>query len=193
MINDTTTRFRLFFANRLSKIHASSSAKDWRHIDSEQNPADFCSRGTKADEDAKWEMFHFGPKFLYQPEDKWPKTNLCRQPTAYVFAAAVDPVPEISQFFQDVAAKSSSWFWKLRRIAILRQCARRWRAASKAKTRESRTNLPRVDLIERGGIEEAEKDLIKEIQRKHFGQEMDLLLRRNVSSASSRGNVQPKS
>ena len=50
-----------------------------------------------------------------------------------------------------------------------------------------------MDLIERGGIEEAEKDLIKEIQRKHFGQEIDLLLRRNVSSASSRGNVQPKS
>ena len=83
-------------------------------------PREIPWRGTKADEDAKWEMFHFGPKFLYQPEDKWPKTNLCRQPTAYVFAAAVDPVPEISHFFQDVAAKSSSWFWKLRRIAILR-------------------------------------------------------------------------
>ena len=68
MINDTTTRFRLFFANRLSKIHASSNAKEWRHVDSEQNPADFCSRGTKADEEAKWKIFHFGPNFLYHPK-----------------------------------------------------------------------------------------------------------------------------
>ena len=62
MINNKTTRYRLFFANRLSKIHANSNVDEWRFVDSANNPADCTSRGIAADE--KWRFFHNGPKFL---------------------------------------------------------------------------------------------------------------------------------
>ena len=54
MINDTTTRFKLFYANKLSKIAAASSEEEWKHVEGKSNPADYCSRGLKADEDEKW-------------------------------------------------------------------------------------------------------------------------------------------
>ena len=45
MLNDSSTRFKLFYANKLSKMAAASEEKEWRHVDSANNPADYCSRG----------------------------------------------------------------------------------------------------------------------------------------------------
>ena len=45
MLNDASTRFKLFYANKLSKMAAASDEKEWRHVDSANNPADYCSRG----------------------------------------------------------------------------------------------------------------------------------------------------
>ena len=51
-IFDSTTRFKAFFANRLSKIHAATSNEEWRYVDSKNNPADNASRGINANESA---------------------------------------------------------------------------------------------------------------------------------------------
>ena len=59
MINDRSTHFRLFFANRLLKIHANSLPNEWRHVDSASNPADCNSRGIQANEKDKWDFFFF--------------------------------------------------------------------------------------------------------------------------------------
>ena len=72
-IRDTTTRFKIFFANRLSKIHAASAVLEWRFVDGTSNPANFCSRGLEAGETAKWRLFHDGPTFLSKPKSQWPK------------------------------------------------------------------------------------------------------------------------
>ena len=105
MINDSTTRFRLFFSNRLSKIHAASKVSEWRYVESENNPADFTSRGIEADEAEKWDIFHFGPKFLYKPESEWPKTDIYRAPALHVYATAItDPPAETCFFLIDATA-----------------------------------------------------------------------------------------
>ena len=52
--------------------------------------------------------------------------------------------------------------------------ARRWKAASKARTREATANIPSLATIGLLEIEEAEKDIVKEIQN-HYGQEIDEL------------------
>ena len=192
MINDTTSRFKLFFANRLSKIHAASSVKEWRHVDSANNPADCTSRGIDADDEEKWKFFHYGPKFLYRPEEEWPKTILSHVHSVNVLATVVS-TPEVSTFFVDAISRTSSWYWMRRRVAVLRLAARRWRASTKAKTREARANLPTLASIKKEQLEEAEKDIIREVQRSQFGQEIDDLLQQNVRHPTSRGNVKPKS
>ena len=63
-IFDTTKNFKAFFSNRLSKIHAATDNKEWRYVDSKNNPADHASRGIQAHKMEKWDVFHNGPRFL---------------------------------------------------------------------------------------------------------------------------------
>ncbi|XP_018373965.1 PREDICTED: uncharacterized protein LOC108768144 [Trachymyrmex cornetzi] len=44
-INSPSRRWQMFVANRVSEIHTNSSASEWKHVDSKNNPADFISRG----------------------------------------------------------------------------------------------------------------------------------------------------
>ena len=72
LLKNTGARYPVYYTNRLSKIHAASSPDDWHHVDSANNPADFCSRGIWAEEAAKWSTFHRGSAFLGRPESEWP-------------------------------------------------------------------------------------------------------------------------
>ena len=44
-LRDRETRFKMYFANRISKIQALTRVEDWRYVPSAENPADDCSRG----------------------------------------------------------------------------------------------------------------------------------------------------
>ena len=89
IINDTSTRFKLFYANKLSKIAAASEEKEWMHVDSARNTADFCSRGLQAHEEEKWRLFHRGPEFLWKQRSEWPTQNtLTQAPRVEVMAVS---------------------------------------------------------------------------------------------------------
>lgn len=65
-INNETSRFRVFVANRVSEILKASSASQWRYVNTTHNPADLASRGMKAEtflRDTEWIS---GPAFLTQ-------------------------------------------------------------------------------------------------------------------------------
>ena len=65
-------RFRTYVANRVSLIHNYSSENQWKHVTSEDNPADFSSRGLSSKSAEKVKMYFNGPTFLWNEEDKWP-------------------------------------------------------------------------------------------------------------------------
>ena len=196
MINDTDTRFRQFFSNRLSKIHAASLVSNWRFVESEKNPADFTSRGINANESEKWEIFHFGPAFLYKPESEWPKTNIfqCAQPDLHVYATTVATPPSQATFvILDAIDKVSSWHDKRRRAAIVILAAERWRASVGARTRRARAQLPLISDIGRDRLENAERVIIRELQKKHFNEEIEDLKTNSVNNPTARGNVKKRS
>ena len=85
-IANTTTRFKIFVANRLEVIHSASSPKQWRHVDTKKNPADIASRGLMPIDVEKAKLWFEGPPFLLQPEDQWPE-----QPKILSALAADDP------------------------------------------------------------------------------------------------------
>lgn len=69
-INNTSTRFSTFVDNRLATISQFSTPSQWRHVKSEDNPADYASRGIQRQEDmSRW---LFGPDFLRLDESRWP-------------------------------------------------------------------------------------------------------------------------
>ena len=53
-------------------IRHESEPRQWRHVRSEHNPADYASRGTKTSETKKLEEWRNGAEFLWKNEDEWP-------------------------------------------------------------------------------------------------------------------------
>ena len=53
-----------FIRNRISKIQSVLSFDKWNHVDSDENPADICSRGNSADKIANKSLWWHGPPLL---------------------------------------------------------------------------------------------------------------------------------
>ena len=118
--------YKQFVANRVRKINAKNCI-EWRHVESERNPADIGSRGCKADQLSS--VWLSGPEWLSNSE-MWPinivtesseesdaEAKLIRE----VFAAAVETRDE----FDEMLEKHT--FWRTVRISswvtrFLRNC-----------------------------------------------------------------------
>ncbi len=64
-VNNDAKRFHTFVANRIQRIKSSTCPEQWRHVNSENNPADHASRGLSVAQlkDSNWLK---GPDFLWQ-------------------------------------------------------------------------------------------------------------------------------
>ena len=191
MINNSTTKFKAFFSNHLSKIHAGRSPTEWRYVDSAQNPADLTSRGIKAEDDEKWHFFHYGPDFLRKPESQWPKTVLQRPHTVNVAAVLTESAEREKKenIWTIVAEKRSAWANKCHLIATIKKTAERWRKKAKARTRSANSTIGSIFPIRLAEIVEAEQDLVKGIQRKHFSEEMDQLKSQGKITADCQATI----
>ena len=71
-IRNETARFKTFVANRVSEILTLSNSSQWRYVNTSSNPADLASRGARVESFLKADFWVSGPKFLVEPEMKWP-------------------------------------------------------------------------------------------------------------------------
>ena len=72
-IFNETRRFVTFVANRVAVIREGLKPSQWRHVRSEANPSDLASRGIKASETEKLEVWKHGPDFLWKDSKEWPQ------------------------------------------------------------------------------------------------------------------------
>lgn len=70
-INSDASHYEVFVANRISKIQTLSSVQQWRHVSSENNPADILSRGCNPKSFPVCDIWFFGPFFLHGNEKIW--------------------------------------------------------------------------------------------------------------------------
>ena len=195
MIFDRQSKFKIYYANRLSKIHAGSDVREWRYVESENNPADYNSRGIQTHEKEKWKIFHNGPEFLYQPESEWPKTNIATFPdnSPLYSSCAINQVrgeakkKEKLHHVAFIAERCSEWPKKLRRIAAFKKMMSFWIAKWKARTRteearalEKKSEIQKISEVD---LAEAETELIKSIQLSTFEKEMEELKNSRESEA----------
>ena len=75
-LQNETTRYRTFVANRVSAILKGSDVEQWRHVGTDINPADCASRGQKVGDFLKNTSWISGPEFLCGPVECWPKSPL---------------------------------------------------------------------------------------------------------------------
>ncbi|XP_046142528.1 uncharacterized protein LOC123988000 [Osmia bicornis bicornis] len=148
---------KTFEANRVAEIQGIGRDIEWRHINTEQNPADALSRGQLPAEFLKNKLWFKGPSWLQQPEHLWPisayksitdlpglKKNMC-------FALNVQT---------DIFSKFSSYTRLVRVIAYCR--------------RMRRANQYKGDLCTQE-ITETERQIIKIIQLEQFQNEINQL------------------
>jgi hypothetical protein len=97
-LNNESTRFQTFVANRLSVIHGLSKPSQWRYVETAYNPADSASRGIDPNDQKKAEVWFNGPEFLKREEDNWPKSpnGIKKMPDGHLEWRRVAQINEIT-------------------------------------------------------------------------------------------------
>ena len=116
-LNNDVNRFYIFVANRLQQIKDYCMNQAWHHVKSEDNPADYASRGATIEQLASSDWFG-GPNFLWKsflPNCSDIDENICDSDSevrAHVMASSIERT-DVSIF-----DSSSKWFVVLRVVAV---------------------------------------------------------------------------
>ncbi|XP_015122234.1 uncharacterized protein LOC107044737 [Diachasma alloeum] len=75
-IKTSPHKLLVFVANRVAGIQKKTDGAEWRHVRTKDNPADHISRGLFPSEFTDELNWKFGPAWLSENEDTWPKSEL---------------------------------------------------------------------------------------------------------------------
>lgn len=68
-----SSKWKTFVGHRVSEIQELSSISQWRHVNTDNNPADIVSRRCSASQIIESSLWWNGPEWLRAQEEKWPK------------------------------------------------------------------------------------------------------------------------
>jgi len=188
-INNTTSRFQTFVANRLSVIHDGSDSSDWRYVNTKVNPADTASRGISVNGLLKLKYWIEAPEFLYKPEDQWPELPLAdlrnidkndpevkrvkvASTISNTCAEHDNSVFKLNKLFE----RYSSWY-KLKRIVawIIKVKDQLLKRVHKKHGIDHEGKLSEIPHLTVHDLNEAENAIIKVVQLQAFRKEIDAL------------------
>ncbi len=72
-ITSPSSILKTFVSNRVGEIQNESKQEKWRHVPTDQNPADVPTRFPKVDDLKKSKLWWNGPEFLKESEEHWPE------------------------------------------------------------------------------------------------------------------------
>ncbi|KAL6470498.1 hypothetical protein MHYP_G00216170 [Metynnis hypsauchen] len=211
-VQNETTRFRTFVANRVSAILENSDVEQWRHVSTDVNPADCASRGQRVDQFLKNTTWVSGPEFLHGPEENWPNT-----PLNHTQLASDDPeikkvtvnrveVEENVTPFKRLINHFSSWIklkrimaWFLKLKAMLQTLCQKRKELRTVDTENSAVQSEQliqsqIDRFKTGirptqlsaeDLEQAELDIIKFCQKEKYSEEIAALYKGQSVKRSS--------
>ena len=129
-ISNSSAKYQMFVANRVSEIHRSTNTAQWHHVPGSANPADMASRGCNlaALHSSDWWT---GPSFLHQPDiNSWLKVDVdyghlvvdsveIKKPNQTISALTVT-----DHNLQETVNKFSSWKKLVKAIATAKMMLR---------------------------------------------------------------------
>lgn len=71
-VRGRSRQFKPFVANRVGQIQTVTEPAQWRHVPTDQNPADVITRGLSSMDLIQAEKWWNGPAYLQLPEGEWP-------------------------------------------------------------------------------------------------------------------------
>ncbi|KAK3715792.1 hypothetical protein QZH41_001220 [Actinostola sp. cb2023] len=186
-ISNNARRFHVFVANRVQQIRDLSSPEEWRYVDTKSNPADYASRGLSAEDLINKKEWWDGPEFLWAPindqrgviQDITILSSNDPEIKATVMATHSQERQE-KESLEDRLRYFSEWHKAKRAIAV---CLR-WKEIIRTRRKENkenkgeevnnhtRTTYEPVNVAE---MERAKFKIVKEVQRKAFKEEIEVL------------------
>ena len=164
---------KTYVANRVAEIQELVGSHVWRHVRSENNPADAISRGQLPRAFIQNKMWSSGPPWLVENENKWPNkvTQIVEIPE---LKKNICLTPKLNDF--DLIHKYSSYY-KLRRIVAY--CLR-FRITNKYS-----------GPLHAKELDEAEIRIVKCIQASRFIDEIAKLKNKTLSHTNRIANLNP--
>ena len=172
-ILNESRRFVTFVANRVAVIREGPSPSQWRHVRSEDNPEDYASRGLKAIETGKPEIWKRGPSVSWKDPDEWPQQPIelniqlseqdegVKREKITVSASAIE-----ENFWNVLFGRYSTWeklrrlvAWLVRALHAFQQLQATSRGLDNSPAMLKR-KTPRPSILE---LEEAEKIIVRNV------------------------------
>ena len=210
-ISNDTARYPTYVRNRLRVVHHYANKKSFRYVSSEENPADFASRGLSPRSTEKVSRWFGGPLFLWKGEDEWP-VNIagslegCEMEDAPITVNKILTSEEF-ELLSVLEPRFSSWYRLVRTVAYLKRMAQAVKLSCKVS--KERTNNKSAGLVpillksalEVSDIQSAEILVLKLTQLKYLQPELEILSKVNaeggrrkckeVKKASSLSSLDP--
>lgn len=166
-LNCQASRLKVFVANRVSQILEVTNAHQWKHVRTEDNPADVISRGLAPDELINLKIWWKGPSWMSSSEHRptessilLPKeSSLPEQRPIRLALLVMNPI-------KDLVNNYSSWHRLLRAVG--------WILRFVEYIRSGRKNLSTKYLTVQN-LRDAEIKLIQKAQKEAFGKELTAL------------------
>ena len=117
-----------FVSNRISQIQQITNTKQWRHVPTKSNPADYLSRGMNSNQIANSSLWWLGPEFLQKEKSEWPKSEIKDVEVrvaklTYKIQKASQPSPEVDDWIINKANNFTSLVRVVARIKrLVRNC-----------------------------------------------------------------------
>ena len=196
-------RLKTFVANRVIHILKHSNVEEWRHVPTDQNPADILSRGSTVKDLP--DIWRYGPAFLRRPESEWPVQRELNIPeealelkrdvvTCALTANAPTPMEVLLGYYRNDATRACAALAWWRRLAASPACVRALFSCNKTpkKNRPKAPKLLNILPISADELLEAEQVLILHEQRKYFKAELNALIKgESIPNNSSLKSLNP--
>ncbi|XP_011706173.1 PREDICTED: uncharacterized protein LOC105461373 [Wasmannia auropunctata] len=161
------SRWKTFVANRVSDIQTTLPDGQWRHVASEDNPADCASRGLSPGELAQHVLWWRGPAWLTGNDDSWRNAKatagdgeLPEQRLKVHVGTSLDLEEEV-----EVLQRYST----LQRVLRIAAWCRRWLLALKS----DRDETLKTRTLSADEIDQALLSLVRLVQARHYSGELE--------------------
>jgi len=98
-------KLQVFVSNRVVEIQGLTDYHEWRHVPTQENPANLLSRGLYPRQLVREKIWWYGPPFLLKSEHEWPTMPKAEIPTTELkkIVCAVKQVQLVKTFIFDIS------------------------------------------------------------------------------------------
>ncbi|XP_029166951.1 uncharacterized protein LOC114937603 [Nylanderia fulva] len=184
-LSQSPSRWKTFVANRVSIIQSLLPEVSWRHVPTQDNPADCASRGLAPHALANYNLWWSGPSWLCQSPESWPTCELSIPAETALEQRSQPPIHSLHVTPSwDLASRYSSWPRLLRITAYLYRFLYRLRSSKSASSSQA--------ILHPEEIQKAKHYWLRVMQSEMFSVEISTLQRQlPLQKTSSLSTLNP--